>query len=239
MEFAKKINNFSSISDYANYSIIYIGNEYCARLLPTEEEFKKYINQKVKFQGKFTIQTPQANCADVQLIKKFINNSMKYLNVTEIVVNDLGIMEYVANEVPELEIILGTLYPRNILSWQSETEFYSIKRIKRQEIFNFNRYTRNKAKLNVTYHFPFVTLSVSKYCPMANIASNISSNSGIISCSKDCLGIGRLPVKNNNIDPILYLEGNRLMMKSDVENEDDVKKLLAKERLIDRVVNNY
>ena len=197
------------------YNRIYLGNEFCYRLLPDRKELENIIKIARKKRIKITLLTGQIDSQGLRIVKKII----KYLNkeqvLEEAIINDYGILNYLKRTFPNCQIILGRMLSRFVRLDQNS--FLYKMNIRRLEFDSLDEIKIKKQQLsNISYYYPYSFFSVSRYCPVADIFNNRSENHGIIKCSKECLKIGELKINNPIFKKSAILKGNALFIKNKV-----------------------
>jgi len=211
------------------YSRIYLGNEFCSRLLPNKKELEDIIKIVKKEKIKITLLTGQIDSQGLKIIKKIIKYLDKKQILEEVVINDYGIFNYLKKTFPCCQIILGRMLSRFI--FLNKDSFLNKMGIKRLEFDSLNEVkVRRQQSYNISYYYPYFSFFASRYCPVADIFNNKLENHGIIKCSKECLKIGELRVNNSIFKKSAILKGNALFM----ENKIDLKILDRKG--IDRLI---
>ena len=203
------------------YSRIYLGNEFCPRLLPLKKELKEIIDIVRKSKFNFTFLTSQLDSIGFKNVERIVRQLDKEQLLEEIVVNDYGLLYYIRKNFPDCQIILGRMLSR-FLTLYKESFFRQIG-IKRLEFDNLKEIKRDGAD-KISYYYPYSLFFVTRYCPVASINKNKSKNHGIINCSKECLKIGRLSVDGNIFTKTAILKGNAQFMKNRVVFESLAKK---------------
>ncbi len=212
MEHAIIINNIEDFKYFdKKYSKIYFGNEFCSKLLPKEKEVEEVIDIIKKKKLNITLLTPQLNSEGVKRVKKIIKQLYKEKLLSEIVVNDYGLLYYIKENFLDCEIILGrTLSCGVFLYKKSFLNKIGIKRIEIDNLKKNKKYNSSK----ISYYYPFSFVSVSMYCPVADIYNNKSKNHGIIDCSKECSGLSPLEIDSKFFSKKVFLKGNTQFIKN-------------------------
>jgi len=152
--------------------------------------------------------------------------------IDEIVVNDLNFIDYILDKMPNKKIVLGTVFPGKLYKG-SELHKLGIERI---EVMS--RRNTSPDSLSVSFHLPYLSLSISRYCPVANIFNNHSPNAGIVECDRECLVLGQQKVKSKMYSEEMLLDGNRLKIEShkDKSEEEVIREVVTLIPAVDRFV---
>lgn len=211
------------------YSRIYLGNEFCSRLLPNRKELDDIIKIIKEKKLKLTLLTGQIDSQGLKIIKEITNYLDKKRVLEEVVINDYGMLNYLKKTFPYCRIILGRMLSR-FVSLNQNSFLYKMS-IRRLEFDSLDEIKIRKQQLgNISYYYPYLSFFVTRYCPVADIVDNKLKNHGITKCSKECLKIGELKINNPIFKKSAILKGNALFMK----NKVDLKALTKKG--IDRLV---
>ena len=138
------------------YDFIYIGSEFCFKKIPSPDTIKK-INHK-----NIVLMTPLLSDNSLKKIKKILD----LIKISEIVINDLGLLEYLIEKHPEIKINIGRVLATS-LSYSlgfgkvKETITKHINAIEIDNLIEKNIDLKNK-KLH--FHYPFSYLTHSLIC---------------------------------------------------------------------------
>ena len=228
MEKAIIINRIKDLKHWdKKYSRIYLGNEFCSRLLPEKEEIDDILKIIKKEKLGLTLLTGQVDSQGLKIIRKIVKYLAKEQILEEVVINDYGILNYLRRGFPYCQVILGRMLSRFVILRRDS--FLNKMGIRRLEFDNFNEIQKCQS-VPISYYYPYSVFSTTRYCPMADITNNKLKNHGITKCSKECLEIGELKVNSPILIKSAILKGNAQFIKNKVDFE-----ALTKER-IDRLV---
>lgn len=187
------------------YSRVYLGDEFCERLLPTRREVRVALGFCRKMGKEFTLVTPYLTDAGLARAEKLLDALPRG---TEVVVNDWGLLEDVCAR--ELTPVLGRIVikyrrdPRvtaiegnvpkgcrmvlhsSALTQERFKKFLRELGIKRIELDNtpFQVNHGNLKDFKATLHIPYVYVTTTRQC-LANYF--VKGVFGISECSKSCL----------------------------------------------------
>lgn len=230
MEYALFIGGASNLKKFnGNYKRLYVGNEFCHRLLPEDKELFKSLAHVSKSKTRITLVLPQVNEEGLSRVMQLIKCAKKIKAVDEIVVNDLGIMRYLTKRYPHQTIIAGRLLNKFYCPWQDEGQFktWRISGVEYdylRESFSAMRKHSDlplikkggefiqKKGLRIHMHYPYTVVHVTRHCSLANVFKNDDPNPGIKSCNRECLAIGALKLKAPLFKEMI-LAGNAQMIK--------------------------
>ncbi len=226
-----RIEDIKLLTD--KYSRVYLGNEFCSRLLPTESEIKKILAVVKKEKLKLTIVTSFAGEDELKKIKKFFSIVNKHEMLDEVVVNDYGILNLLINKYPKVKLVAGRALSR-FYNFDKKNYLYDKIGIRRFE-FDSNRINedalKNISSVKFSYYHPYSILNTTRYCSVVD-KKNKSSNIGILKCNQECQKIGSLKLKNKLIRNKLTLRGNAIF----INNKEDKLKVIKNIKAIDRLV---
>lgn len=213
MEHAIIINR---IEDFKNikpkYTRVYFGNEFCPRLLPDITEIEKAVKITQESGRRFSLLTSYVGNDEMGKVKKIIRYLIRSYSLEEVIVNDLGVFNYIKENFPRCLIVFGRALSRIV----SPCDFIMKMGVSR---FEFdcslpklkNIYRENPAA-KISFYYPVKVLQTTRYCAMANLG-DLRINRGIIKCSKDCLKVGALKLQNDLFMPSIVLKGNTQFAK--------------------------
>ncbi|MFH1414964.1 MAG: hypothetical protein ABIH89_02625 [Elusimicrobiota bacterium] len=195
-------------------SRIYIGDEFCERLLPTGSEIDKLLSLcKEKSMG-ITLVTPYLTDAGIEKRLDLLQRLQKTTDNPEIVVNDWGFMEKLAETGNSSRLVLGRLLISQYLSpyhirFLREKRLHKnrvrrnycffpdrfmnllkVKRVDRIEFNSLDHYLACQPQLEENgikahiYH-PFEYMTVSRYCGYAVKGPDVHSMI-TESCRREC-----------------------------------------------------
>jgi hypothetical protein len=235
-----------------NIDRFYLGNEFCEFLLPSIQQINGIVN-KIGEKGKeVTIVTPPVSSFYIKKIRGLLKSVEKSNVVTELVVNDFGVLRLLHKEFPYLQLAIGRLLSHQLLS------SHTFKRVCVKEIDRLiNKYNIRRIELNNQFteisqynnlfnhgfrgslNFPSIYLTSSLHnCPMQGCKKKEVSIKSLFACERDCKEYKVIfhYSKESRIfedwDGVIFLEG-----KAKFINTWDTMNL--KQEWIDRIVLNY
>ncbi|MCK5494757.1 MAG: hypothetical protein KAJ14_16735, partial [Candidatus Omnitrophica bacterium] len=105
--FISKINNLKYVN--GDFSRLYFGIEFCQNLIPSIEDVTVILKFIFERKIELTFVTPYLTNKGMGKIKPLLNYLIDKKSETEIVVNDWGLLKWIAYEHPESNLILGRL----------------------------------------------------------------------------------------------------------------------------------
>lgn len=236
--FISKISNLKYVNE--EFPRLYFGNEFCERLIPSQDDLAYILRFVTKKKMKLTFVTPFVTNKGLEQLKL----SMRYLqqhNIpVEVVINDWGFLRWVNEKYPKLNIALGRLLskqkrgPRiqNLINKAPESTIEHFRRsnvdnpilanflmtrdIKRVELDNLlQNISRKNSLLKGSLYFPFVYITTTRFCQVSSIKHNPNKpQRAIVDCDKECQ---RYTFKlNHKHMPIeLVLKGNTQFFKNE------------------------
>ena len=137
MEKAIIINRIKDFKHWdKKYSRIYLGNEFCSRLLPEKEEIDYILKIIKKEKLGLTLLTGQVDSQGLKIIRKIVKYLAKEQILEEVVINDYGILNYLRRGFPYCQVILGRMLSRFVILRRDS--FLNKMGIRRLEFDNFN-----------------------------------------------------------------------------------------------------
>lgn len=250
------INNEKTLK---NFSRIYFGDEFCQRLLPTEQELLKILDFCKKNKKEFTLVTPFLTDVYLKQYENLVKIVNKEFPEAEIVINDFGLLNSVSKiKNNKLKFVLGRLLveqkrdsrtidlknkiPRKgqdyfkRLNIENEIlqEFLLKNNIERVELDNVLQGIKLKLnKLKASLYLPFVYTTTTRLCMTANCDWIAGRNEmKIDNCNKECLKYTFL-LKNPTIPKEMILKGNTQFFINEKlpENLEKIN--------VDRIVYSY
>ena len=104
------ISNPSGLKYYQkDFTRIYFGQEFCERLLPSEDELEKVCVFSEKEGVPLTFVTPYVTDNGLLKLEKLIEFFAEKIPKTEIVFNDWGVFQFLEESFPDLKPVLGRL----------------------------------------------------------------------------------------------------------------------------------
>lgn len=215
MEKAIIINRIEDFKHWdKKYSRIYLGNEFCSRLLPEKNEIDDILKIIKKEKLGLTLLTGQVDSEGLKIIKKIVKCLAKEKLLEEVVINDYGMLGYLRRGFPYGQVILGRMLSRFVILRQGS--FLNKMGIRRLEFDNFNEIQKCQS-VPISYYYPYSVFFTTRYCSVADITDNKLKNHGIIKCSKECLEIGELKISNPILVKSAILKGNAQFIKNKVD----------------------
>lgn len=218
-----------------NIGRFYFGEEFCERLLPSNQALKEAVNRARELNKGFSLLTPPVTDMGLSIVKKLIS---QLDNKDEVVINDYGILDMACNEFGN-QIIIGRLLGRNILQVLNRfgnnehliQEYLRLlgKGIKGIEVDNFNAHNINPilAKfLCFSFYRDNFFWTVTRRCAFNK---NSRSLHKFEACNKECLK-NKAIIENIKVDKKFLLEGNKIMnLEKTINRKIDY-------RLLERIV---
>lgn len=224
---------------------LYFGNEFCERLLPTEEELK-LIRGLVNERGiGFTLVTPLVTDKGLKSLVPVLKYVLDSFINPEIVINDWGVLRLIKEEFRYSNLALGRLLTRqksdprisclkHNLPFQAEeyfkqgcmdselvSDFLSRAGIKRIELDNLLQgLSRDKKFLKGSLYYPFVYVAATRHCLAALCdAGGIFSRHIPSACNKECRKY-EFRLRHKRMPVELAIKGNAWFFKNDILPED-------------------
>jgi hypothetical protein len=213
MEQTLFISNPSGLKYYQkDFTRIYFGQEFCERLLPKTDELEKLISFTLDENIPLTFVTPYVTDKGLLKLEKLIRLFAEKMPKAEIVFNDWGVFQFIEENFPELNPVLGRLLnkqkrgPRimNIIDQvPSETRDYytgasldvkatagflkkkGVFRIEFDNLLQGLNMTGLDSEIKRSLYLPYLFISTTRFCLTANCESG-DSGVGVMPCHREC-----------------------------------------------------
>jgi hypothetical protein len=239
------------------FSRLYFGNEFCERLLPSNQEIETALAFAIKKGLWFTLVTPYCTELGLRQIKALIKKIAQEKPGSEVVINDWGVLRILKSASYDLTPVLGRLLtkikrgPRLMnmldvlpgegveylkssnLTVSLYTEFLRKNGIERVELdnplqgFDFERADK---QIHFSLYIPFAYVTTTRFCLTASC--DIPEKKGLVGifpCKKECQKY-TFYLENPVMPAMLIRKGNTVFFKNDRIPER------LKEKGVDRVV---
>lgn len=91
------------------FTRIYFGQEFCEKVLPSQKELERALTLAEQLGMKFTLVTPYVTEQGLEAVKGILQQLRQVQPRAEVVVNDWGVLQCMAEECPTLTPVLGRL----------------------------------------------------------------------------------------------------------------------------------
>lgn len=91
------------------FTRMYFGQEFCEKALPSQEELDKALILAEQLGMEFTLVTPYVTESGLVVVKELLKQLMRVQPRAEVVVNDWGVLQTIAEDCPTLTPVLGRL----------------------------------------------------------------------------------------------------------------------------------
>jgi hypothetical protein len=243
----------------AQFNMIYLGNEFCERLVPSTQEIEQALGFAQEHTIPFSLVTPYLTNEGLQKWKKLVEKVAEVYPTGEIIFNDWGMFRTVKSISKALEPVLGRLMtkikrgPRlmNVidklppdalkyfqstnLSVKTYRKFLLTRGIKRAELdYPLQDLSLNDigSELHLSLYIPFVYVTTTRFCLVASC--DIPERKGMIGifpCKKECQKY-TFTLDNPVMPTTLIRKGNTIFFKNEkIPTGEELK-----EKKIDRLV---
>jgi len=227
---------------------LYIGDEFCERLIPSNSAIEGIRNHNNISSRFLTLVTPSLTNDGMQRLSQLLDLIVKTnINLKEVVINDWGVLKLLRNYEARFKIILGRILVSRYLSIfhsQDLMRNYARNRkkinffclfpesfldfLKKENIsgLEFNSYQH----LSVTYkqiseygfrahiYYPFQYLTNSRYCNCINGFTSYF-RSAIAGCNYDCKN-SRAIMTNNDFPRRIFIKGNTYFTREEKSSQE-------------------
>ena len=241
--FISKIKNLEYVTQ--EYSRLYFGVEFCQNLIPSIEDLSYILRFVSKKRLDFTFVTPFITKEGLEKLKPQLNYLVQEHPVSEIIINDWGLLSWIDKNYSNLTLVLGRLLVKQkrgprILSLMGRvpdimiqhfrqsnvdtsmiSNFLISKGINRIEFDNLLQgISRPAHSLKGSLYTPFVYVTTTRFCP-ASSTDRISNRSlrAIFPCNKECQNY-TLKLQHEQMPMDLFLKGNTQFFMNEQLPED-------------------
>jgi len=246
MEKAIFVDLLAQASDAAIYQNLYIGDEFCERRLPSEEELMLALCKGNELGCSVTLVTPYVTDVGIARIALLVKAIKQQKTSCEIVINDWGVLEFLKSQ-GEFSVVLGRLLVSRYLTSEvlkngngyvefpeSFMRFICEQHIKTLE-FNVYQQVKSTCRQRKQYgigahlYFPCSYITTSRFCSCARGFHDYlrQPDDG---CKRECLRL-EARLESNGSDRRIVIKGNTYLYFSD----DDFATLADN---VDRVILN-
>lgn len=194
-------NDKIKLNELKKYNRVYLGSNFCSNI-PIEISYikKLYENGIRKITIATSLLTDKGIKKTISLIKK-LNIEKIYPEISTL---DIGLIYLLRRKRIKNSILLSIPLSHDFgrMDINSVMEFikkYKIKYIETDEEYIVKKFS--KIKFNVSYHYPFEYLSMTRFCPYEFKISNNCS----YSCKNKILKLRKI---DDNSDNFIYLKEN-------------------------------
>lgn len=239
------------------FTRLYFGNEFCERLLPSNQEINTALAFAIKKGLRFTLVTPYCTERGLKRVKVLLKKISQEKPGSEVVINDWGVLRVLKNSSYDLIPVLGRLLtkikrgprlmnmldvlPGEAIEYLKSSnltvplyaEFLKKNGIERVELDNplqgFDFEQADKG-IHLSLYIPFAFITTTRFCLTASC--DIPEEKGLIGvfpCKKECQKY-TFYLENPVMPVMLIRKGNTVFFKND--------KIPAglKEKGVDRIV---
>jgi hypothetical protein len=239
------------------FTRLYFGNEFCERLLPSNQEIDTALIFSIKKELGFSLVTPYCTELGLKRVKELLKKIAQEKPGSEVVINDWGVLRALKSSSYHLIPVLGRLLtkikrgPRlmnmlDVLPGEAieylkssnltvpiYSEFLQKHGISRAELDNpFQGFDFERAdnRIHLSLYIPFAFVTTTRFCLTASC--DIPEEKGLIGifpCKKECQKY-TFYLENPVMPVMLIRKGNTVFFKNDKIPTG------LKEKGVDRVV---
>mgnify|MGYP001612636358 CR=1 FL=1 len=199
---------------------VYLGSEFCERLLPAKDGFIGALKLAENLNIKVTLLTPPFSEKGIKLFEGFIREIAKPGEFDfEVVFNDWGVIEILEN-FPRFERIMGRViashydnsYYADVAGFPGVfLEFLKEKQIHAVEFNSVRQFLGARDQLagcNIRTHlyYPFAYLKVTRFCESVKTSGRYSRDA-IGFCAKECMNV-RGGIRHERVKTNFLARGN-------------------------------
>lgn len=259
MEFAIKIKSLEEVQNNKHldkYNLIYFGNEFCERKIPTFSEAKEVFEFCIEKNKTFVLLTPPLTNIGTNNLEQQIRRLYKINNTFEVTINDLGLLE-ILKEFPKIKINYGRILvrmkkgPEIVTGYLNESpDNFKDSSLSNPELleflktFNIQRFETDvppqginlPENENITLYLGNSTISTTRRCIYPKSDTN-DYDYKISSCKKECLNqIITKETKYTN-QPI-FVVGNTELIKTEMKIPEELKNKFNRIVIFSNIKNN-
>ena len=218
---------------------IYFGHEFCQRLFPSPEQVLQAAEISAAKERTFTLVTPFVTNAGLQVVQSSVDALLKNApEGVEIVVNDLGVLNWLHREHPSVTLVLGRLltkqkrgprilrivdrlpakarehFERSNIDATHLSAFFKSMGVQRIELDNLLQGIRREGGIQASLYYPYAYVSTTRLCLLMDGERTDKNLRSIGRCHKECQ---RYNVTLTHADmPVpLHLHGNTQFFKNE------------------------
>ncbi|MCK5449256.1 hypothetical protein KAI32_00145 [Candidatus Pacearchaeota archaeon] len=259
MEFGIKISSLEELQNLKyldKYNLIYFGNEFCERKIPTFSETKEIFEFCIKKNKTFVLLTPLLTNLGINNLKHLIKDISEINKKFEVTINDLGLLE-ILEAFPEVKINYGRVLIRmkkgpeimtgclkespdnfkdNSLSNPELLDFLKDLNIKRFETDVPPQGIDLPENSNITLYLGNSVISVTRRCiyPKCNTSEY---NYKIEPCKKECLN-QIITKETKYFDRPVFIIGNAELIKTEMIIPEELKNKFNRIVIFPNIKNN-
>jgi len=232
--YISKIETLSELS--GSYDRLYFGTEFCEHLLPTVKALKRAQKEALDRDWQFTLVTPYVTDAGLARLEKLLPLLSEG---DEVVVNDWGVLDWLAADFPQLTALLGRLLtkqkrgPRimNVVDIVPPAMLSHFRRsnvdtphlhnwlIKKMNVARFEldyplQGIERRADVPASLYTPWMYVSTTRLCLTNHCENRTQSLRAIFTCDHACQRHA-FTLKHPNMPATLHLAGNTIFVRRD------------------------
>lgn len=238
------VPSFSEAGPPEGYERLYFGDDFCERLIPTVPALEKILEFTGSNNKKVTLLTPYCTGKGLEALRPVLEVLAGYGAGAEVVVNDLGVLNVLNRDFPQLPAVLGRLYtsmllhpyfkcpplfgPKNgILKFFREKfrvaagyfEFLRANRITRVEFDNvfaspLFAHQFLAEGFKVSLYYPYTYLTTTRRCLFAG-RNKVSNKLALLGCARECLDYALRLRDNRSPEREIAVRGNAQFIHND------------------------
>lgn len=220
-------NEANNIDNLSSYERVYVGSEFCQNLLPYSRKLYELAKCCRDHDIRVSLMLPPVTQRGVKSAISVMNTF--YDVISEVVVNDYGLLEMIKGRYPNLDMVIGRMISHTIFPISNQTraqssellkylmDYYGVKRIEvdeRNSQIMVDVPREYQRKLSLSLYFPYVVAAMTRRCVFPNLFTNDMKKFEDFKCNQECLKIdNRLKLKNSAVKEEIYLYGNAHFVK--------------------------
>lgn len=243
------------------YERLYIGDDFCERLIPEVSDLERILEYAQHSNKKFTLLTAYYTDKGLEKLKVVLDIlNLSGCNI-EITVNDFGVLKILNSHFLNLTPIWGRLNTSLLLHPYSRAagllnsrnklhrffrerfslvneylEFLhecKIKRVEFDNIYSLPLFADSflKEDIAVSLYYPFTYVTTSRRCLFASRKA-VSSRFALLGCKKECLDY-KLILQNRNIGQKIFVRGNAQFINNKIKQNIT---MICKKWGVDRLI---
>lgn len=236
-----------------NFQAIYIGNEFCERLLPSLEEFKEILNWCKAEKIKLVLLSPFLTDKGIIAFDALVEIAVLKLGKFDVVVNDWGLLSVLEDKYKDINIYLGRILTSRYIfpltrirdrinvtksySWNFPDDFMDFCISKKINGFEFNSLkqlvnTKDQLRnhgLKINFYFPYIYITTTRLCNCIDGYKGYYRDS-IHKCEYECKNF-LAKMKNKMFKKNIISRGNAYFYQADID-------MLKNNVEIDRIIRN-
>lgn len=241
LERAVLVRDVAALADVKEpYQRVYVGHEFCQRLLPSKDGLREAVKQVAGRGCAFTLVTPFVTNAGLHRVQDLVGElaSLPDVKDPEVVINDWGVMFWMHREHPAIPLAMGRLMTKQkrgpqILNIADDIPAATLEHFKRSnadashvlrymqgmgvqrvELDNLLQGISRHDGLPASLYYPFGYVTTTRLCLLMRGDQPNKNLRSIGTCARECL-LYDVTLRHDDMPVPLLLRGNTQYFRND------------------------